>query len=153
MARLAIIVPISIFVIFLLLFDAFKSLRSSLLIIANIPFSVIGGILALYATGTYLSVSAAIGFIALFGQSALNGVVMGTLSKTLVKQGRRRGRGEERRVCTCAPVLMRAARRARLCCHGALAALAPKLRGARRGRDRRARVRTLLVLYVLPSST
>src|SRR5205823_8538154 len=76
MSRLAVIVPISIIVIFLLLFDAFKSFRSSLLIIANIPFSVIGGILALYLTGIYLSVSAAIGFIALFGQSVLNGVVM-----------------------------------------------------------------------------
>jgi cobalt-zinc-cadmium resistance protein CzcA len=76
MKRLAIIVPISILIIFLLLFDAFKSFASALVIIANIPFSVIGGILALYLTGIYLSVSAAIGFIALFGQSVLNGVVM-----------------------------------------------------------------------------
>jgi cobalt-zinc-cadmium resistance protein CzcA len=88
MARLAIIVPISILVIFLLLFDAFKSFRSSLLIIANIPFSLIGGILALYVTGIYLSVSAAIGFIALFGQSVLNGVVMVTLFNELRRQGK-----------------------------------------------------------------
>jgi heavy metal efflux system protein len=88
MARLAVIVPISIIVIFLLLFDAFKSFRSSLIIIANVPFSIIGGILALYLTGTYLSVSAAIGFIALFGQSVLNGVVMVTLFNQLKQHGK-----------------------------------------------------------------
>jgi cobalt-zinc-cadmium resistance protein CzcA len=87
MARLAIIVPISILIIFLLLFDAFKSFSSSLLIIANIPFSLIGGILALYVTGIYLSVSAAIGFIALFGQAVLNGVVMVALFDDLRAKG------------------------------------------------------------------
>lgn len=76
MARLAIIVPISILLIFLLLFNAFKSLRHAALIVLNIPFAMIGGILMLYVTGTPLSVSAAIGFIALFGQAVLNGVVM-----------------------------------------------------------------------------
>ena len=88
MARLSVIVPISIAIIFLLLFDAFKSFRSSLLIIANIPFSVIGGILLLWITGIYLSVSAAIGFIALFGQSVLNGVVMVALFDELRRQGK-----------------------------------------------------------------
>jgi len=87
MARLAIIVPISILIIFLLLFDAFKSFASALVIIANIPFSVIGGILALFITGIYLSVSAAIGFIALFGQAVLNGVVMVTLFNHLRHEG------------------------------------------------------------------
>jgi cobalt-zinc-cadmium resistance protein CzcA len=87
MARLAIIVPISILIIFLLLFDAFKSFASSLLIIANVPFSLIGGILALYITGIYLSVSAAIGFIALFGQAVLNGVVMVALFNDLRSRG------------------------------------------------------------------
>jgi len=87
MARLAVIVPISVLVIFLLLFDAFKSFRSSLLIVANIPFSVIGGILALWITGIYLSVSAAIGFIALFGQAVLNGVVMVSLFNELKNHG------------------------------------------------------------------
>src|SRR5207244_12169500 len=87
MQRLAVIVPISILVIFLLLFDAFKSFRSSILIIANIPFSLIGGILALWITGIYLSVSAAIGFIALFGQSVLNGVVMVALFDDLRVKG------------------------------------------------------------------
>ena len=87
MKRLAIIVPVSILIIFLLLFDAFKSFASALVIIANIPFSVIGGILALWLTGIYLSVSAAIGFIALFGQAVLNGVVMVTLFNQLRAQG------------------------------------------------------------------
>ena len=88
MARLSVIVPISILIIFLLLFDAFKSFRNSILIILNIPFSVIGGILALYVTGIYLSVSAAIGFIALFGQAVLNGVVMVSYFNELRAQGR-----------------------------------------------------------------
>jgi cobalt-zinc-cadmium resistance protein CzcA len=87
MRRLAIIVPVSILIIFLLLFDAFKSFASALVIIANIPFSVIGGILALWITGIYLSVSAAIGFIALFGQAVLNGVVMVTLFNQLRAHG------------------------------------------------------------------
>jgi len=87
MARLSVIVPISILIIFLLLFDAFKSFRNSFLIILNIPFSVIGGILALWLTGIYLSVSAAIGFIALFGQAVLNGVVMVTLFNELKNHG------------------------------------------------------------------
>ena len=87
MARLSVIVPISVLIIFLLLFDAFKSFRSALLIIANIPFSVIGGILALWITGIYLSVSAAIGFIALFGQAVLNGVVMVALFNELKNHG------------------------------------------------------------------
>jgi heavy metal efflux system protein len=87
MKRLSVIVPISILIIFLLLFDAFKSFRNSLLIILNIPFSVIGGILALYITGIYLSVSAAIGFIALFGQAVLNGVVMVALFNELRNHG------------------------------------------------------------------
>jgi cobalt-zinc-cadmium resistance protein CzcA len=76
MARLAVIVPVSVLLIFLLLFDAFGAFRSALLILLNIPFALIGGIFALLLTGIPLSVSAAIGFIALFGQAVLNGVVM-----------------------------------------------------------------------------
>jgi cobalt-zinc-cadmium resistance protein CzcA len=76
MNRLAWVVPLSIFIIFVLLFDAFKSLKDATLIIANIPFAMIGGVLALLLSGIPLSVSAAIGFIALFGQAVLNGVVM-----------------------------------------------------------------------------
>lgn len=76
MARLAIVVPISILIIFFLLFNAFGSLTSAGLIIANIPFALIGGIFALWLRGLPLSVSGAIGFIALFGQAVLNGVVL-----------------------------------------------------------------------------
>ena len=76
MKRLSVIVPISILLIFILLFDAFKSFKSAALILLNIPFALIGGIFALLVTGIPLSVSAAIGFIALFGQAVLNGVVM-----------------------------------------------------------------------------
>jgi len=76
MTRLAIIVPISVLLIFLLLFDAFSSFKSAALIVLNIPFAMVGGIFALLFTGINLSVSAAIGFIALFGQAVLNGVVM-----------------------------------------------------------------------------
>jgi len=78
MARLTIIVPVSVLLIFILLFDAFGAFRSALLILLNIPFALIGGIFALLITGIPLSVSAAIGFIALFGQAVLNGVVMVT---------------------------------------------------------------------------
>ena len=87
MKRLSWVVPLSIFVIFLLLFDAFKSYRSALLIIANIPFALIGGIVALSLTGIPLSVSAAIGFIALFGQAVLNGVVIVTHYNELRAEG------------------------------------------------------------------
>ncbi|MBI4890876.1 MAG: efflux RND transporter permease subunit [Acidobacteria bacterium] len=76
MGRLLTIIPISILLIFILLFEAFKSVKSAALILMNVPFALVGGILALYFTGIHLSVSAAIGFIALFGQAVLNGVVM-----------------------------------------------------------------------------
>jgi len=87
MKRLMLVVPLSILLIFLLLFDAFKSFKDALLIICNIPFAMIGGILALLITGIPLSVSAAIGFIALFGQAVLNGVVMLSHIKQLKQQG------------------------------------------------------------------
>jgi heavy metal efflux system protein len=76
MKRLAMIVPIGVFIIFFLLFDAFGSVKQAFLILMNVPFALIGGIFALLLTGIPLSVSAAIGFIALFGQAVLNGVVM-----------------------------------------------------------------------------
>ena len=87
MERLTIVVPLSILFIFILLFDAFKSFKSALLILLNIPFALIGGILALFITGIPLSVSAAIGFIALFGQAVLNGVVMVSYFNHLCKDG------------------------------------------------------------------
>ena len=76
MRRLAFILPISIIMIFVLLFQAFNSVKGAILILSNVPLAFIGGVFALLFTGIHLSVSAAIGFIALFGQAVLNGVVM-----------------------------------------------------------------------------
>jgi len=76
LARLAIIVPITIFFIFVLLYTAFNSTRYALLIIANVPFATIGGLISLWLTGQYLSVPSAIGFIAVFGVAMLNGIVL-----------------------------------------------------------------------------
>ncbi|HWU85035.1 MAG TPA: CusA/CzcA family heavy metal efflux RND transporter [Rhodocyclaceae bacterium] len=87
MTRLSWVVPLSILLIFLLLVNAFSSLRSATLIIINIPFAMIGGIFALFVTDIPLSVSAAIGFIALFGQAVLNGVVMISHFNQLVASG------------------------------------------------------------------
>ena len=87
MKRLAFIVPISTFLIFVLLFDAFKSVKSALLILVNVPLGLIGGIFALLLSGIPLSVSAAIGFIALFGQAVLNGVVMVSYFNQLQDEG------------------------------------------------------------------
>jgi cobalt-zinc-cadmium resistance protein CzcA len=75
-ARLAIVVPVSIGLIFLLLFSTFGSVRQALLVLTNIPFALIGGVFALWLTGEYLSVPASVGFIALLGIAVLNGVVM-----------------------------------------------------------------------------
>lgn len=76
MTRLAIIVPVTLAIVFLLLYLAFNSARQTLIIYCNIPFAMIGGILALWISGQYLSVPASIGFIALSGVAVLNGVVM-----------------------------------------------------------------------------
>ena len=87
MQRLMLVVPLSILMIFILLFDAFKSFRDALIIISNIPFALIGGVFALFFSGIPLSVSAAIGFIALFGQAVLNGVVMVSYINQLRQEG------------------------------------------------------------------
>jgi cobalt-zinc-cadmium resistance protein CzcA len=75
-ARLRIIVPMSLLLILVLLYGLFNSLRDSLLALAGIPFSVAGGILALYATGLDFSISAAIGFVSLFGVAVMDGILM-----------------------------------------------------------------------------
>jgi len=75
-ARLAIVVPVAVGLVFLLLFSTFGSIRQALLVLTNIPFALIGGVLALLVTGEYLSVPASVGFIALLGIAVLNGVVM-----------------------------------------------------------------------------
>lgn len=89
MKRLALVVPVSVFLIFVLLFNTFRSVRSAILILLNVPFAVIGGVFALWIPGVPLSVSAAIGFIALFGQAVLNGVVMVSYFNQLIEEGRR----------------------------------------------------------------
>jgi cobalt-zinc-cadmium resistance protein CzcA len=87
MHRLAIVVPISILLIFLMLFSAFGSLRSAMLVFVNLPFALVGGILAIFLLRINLSVSAAIGFIALFGTAVENGTVLVTFFNQLRKQG------------------------------------------------------------------
>lgn len=74
--RLALIVPATIFFIFILLYTAFNSMKYAALILANVPFATIGGIVGLAVTGQYLSVPSAIGFIAVFGVAMLNGIVL-----------------------------------------------------------------------------
>lgn len=87
MARLAVIVPVTIALIFILLYTAFNSLTYSLLIITNVPFAIIGGVFGLFATGQYLSVPSAIGFIAVFGVAMLNGIVLVSFINDLRRQG------------------------------------------------------------------
>ncbi len=74
--RLMIVVPLSLGLIFLLLYFAFHSVGQALLIMLNVPLALIGGVFALWVSGIYLSVPGSIGFIAVFGIAVLNGVVM-----------------------------------------------------------------------------
>ncbi len=74
--RLEIVVPVALLLILVLLYSLFNSLRDSLLALAGIPFAVGGGIIALYVTGLAFSISAAIGFISLFGVSVMNGILI-----------------------------------------------------------------------------
>ena len=75
-ARLALVVPLSLGLIFVILFSTFGSVRQALLVLSNVPFAMVGGIVALWVTGEYLSVPASVGFIALLGIAVLNGVVL-----------------------------------------------------------------------------
>jgi len=86
-ARLAIVVPVALALIFLLLFTTLGSVRQALLVLANIPLALVGGVLALAATGEYLSVPASVGFIALMGIAVLNGLVMITHFNQLHARG------------------------------------------------------------------
>lgn len=87
MGRLQIILPITIGLIFLLLYASFGSVRHAALIILNLPFALIGGIVALWATGEYLSVPASVGFINLFGIAVLNGIVLVSYINQLRAEG------------------------------------------------------------------
>ncbi len=85
--RLALIVPLTIFFIFVLLYTAFNSVKYATLIIANVPFATIGGLVSLFITGQYLSVPSAIGFIAVFGVAMLNGIVLISFLNELQEKG------------------------------------------------------------------
>jgi len=87
MQRLAIVVPVSILLIFLMLFSAFDSARSALLVLLNLPFALVGGVLAILLAGINLSVSSVVGFIALFGIAVENGTVLVAFFNQLRNEG------------------------------------------------------------------
>ena len=89
LARLYVIVPLVIFIIFILLFGAFQSIGDALLIMLNLPFALIGGTLALFLWATHFNISAAVGYVAVFGVSVLNGVVL----VSSIRQAREEGLG------------------------------------------------------------
>lgn len=86
-ARLAVVVPVALVLIFFLLFSSFSSVRQALLVLSNIPFAMIGGVFGLLISGEYLSVPASVGFIALLGIAVLNGVVMVSYFNQLLARG------------------------------------------------------------------
>lgn len=87
LARLSIIVPLTIFFIFVLLYTAFNSTKYATMIIANVPFATIGGVFALFVSRQYVSVPSAIGFIAVFGVAMLNGIVLISFINELREKG------------------------------------------------------------------
>ncbi|WP_028999816.1 efflux RND transporter permease subunit [Azohydromonas australica] len=109
-ARLALVVPVALALVFFLLFSTFGTVRQALLVLANVPLALIGGVGALALTGEYLSVPASVGFIALLGIAVLNGVVMVSHFNELLGRGLPLARvvveGARRRL---RPVLMTAA--------------------------------------------
>jgi cobalt-zinc-cadmium resistance protein CzcA len=107
--RLGVVVPFALLVIFMVLLSTFGTARQALLILSNIPFALIGGIIALFFSGFYLSVPASLGFIALLGLAIMNGVVMVTFFNQQREEGKTVDEsvteGAQRRV---RPVLMTA---------------------------------------------
>ncbi len=87
-ARLLIVVPIALFLIFVLLFTTFGSIKQAFLIYTGIPFAIVGGVFALAVRGMPFSISAGVGFIALFGVAVLNGVVMVSFINQLWREGK-----------------------------------------------------------------
>jgi cobalt-zinc-cadmium resistance protein CzcA len=85
--RLSIVVPIALSLIFVMLFVSVNSIRQALIIFTGIPFAVVGGVIALWIRDIPFSISAGVGFIALFGVAVLNGIVMLTYYNTLIKEG------------------------------------------------------------------
>ncbi len=108
-ARLAVVVPMALALIFFLLFSTFRSVRQAVLVLSNIPFALVGGVFSLLLAGEYLSVPASVGFIALLGIAVLNGVVMVSYFNQLLATGMPIGQvvveGAKRRL---RPVLMTA---------------------------------------------
>jgi cobalt-zinc-cadmium resistance protein CzcA len=86
-ATLSVVVPVSLGLIFLLLFSTFGSIRQAVLVLSNIPLAMVGGVFALWLSGEYLSVPASVGFIALLGIAVLNGVVMVSYFNQLIATG------------------------------------------------------------------
>ena len=86
-ARLMLVVPAALTMIFFLLFTTLGSVRQAVLVFVNIPFALIGGVVALAITGEYLSVPASVGFIALMGIAVLNGLVMIGYFNQLISRG------------------------------------------------------------------
>ncbi|SNZ14601.1 efflux RND transporter permease subunit [Hydrogenobacter hydrogenophilus] len=87
MKRLSVVVPLSVLLIFLLLYLNYNSFRDALIVLLNVPFAVIGGVFALHLSGYNLSVPATIGFIAVFGIATLNGVVLISYIRSLLENG------------------------------------------------------------------
>lgn len=86
-ARLMLVIPLALGLIFLMLFSIFRSVRQAALVLSNIPFALVGGIVALWVTGEYLSVPASVGFIALLGIAVLNGIVLVSYFNQLREEG------------------------------------------------------------------
>lgn len=87
MKKLAVVVPITVVLIFFLLLMNYRSVRDALIVMLNVPFATVGGVFALYLSGYNLSLPAAIGFIAVFGIATLNGVVLVSYIRSLVDEG------------------------------------------------------------------
>jgi cobalt-zinc-cadmium resistance protein CzcA len=101
--RLALIVPLSLLLILMLLYSLFNSVRDSLLALSGIPFAVAGGILGLYVAGLNFSISAAIGFISLFGVSAMDGILL----LSYIRKGLDEGMGTDEAIIDAGETRMR----------------------------------------------
>ena len=89
MARLKLVVPAAILLVFLMLFSSLNSFKSAVLILVNLPFALVGGILAIYFLDIHLSVAASVGFIALLGVAVENGLVLVSFFDQLRAEGKK----------------------------------------------------------------
>src|SRR5258708_7281199 len=102
--RLALIIPLSLLLILMLLYSLFNSVRESLIALSGIPFTGAGRVLGLYVAGLNFSVSAAVGFISLFGVSAMDGILLMSYIRRLLEE---EGVGTEVAIITAAQTRMR----------------------------------------------